>query len=162
MTEPASRPRSTRRLASVRHTRPFLFRYTALWVLLSLALIVFAGVTSYLLFAGNWDSLIAANPSLADDYAAMRSRFLLGLGVETALLIGAVVALAVMTTHRIAGPLVGLEKTCEDVAAGDLSKRFSFRRQNDELDDLADAFNDMLDSLEERVNAAEKGTSPRA
>jgi|CXWL01.1.fsa_nt_gi methyl-accepting chemotaxis protein len=154
MSEPQSR-RSTRRLSSVRYTRPFLFRYAGLWVLLSVCLIGFAGVTSYLLFTADWEALVARSPELAAQFAVSRTRFLTILGVETLLLLGAVVALAVSTTHRIAGPLVGLQIACRDVANGQLDRRIAFRQHNDELDELADTFNEMMTKVEARVHATE-------
>jgi HAMP domain-containing protein len=149
------RSRNTRRLSSVRFTRPFLWKYTGMWILLSVALIAFGAVTSYLLQRYQWDLVAAANPALRPELAAAQSRFLLGLVVQSALLLAAVGALAVMTTHRLAGPIIGIRLACEDVAKGRLDRRVAFRSHNQELDDLADAFNGMMEAVEKRVRAAE-------
>lgn len=155
-----ARDENTRRFSSVRHTQPFLLKYTGTWVLLCVCLVAFGAVTSYLLHVAQWDAMIGANPQLAGDVAAARSRFLIGLVVQSGLLLAAVGALALMTTHRLAGPIIGLRIACQDVAKGKLDRRVGFRRHNDELDELADSFNAMMDTIEARVRTAEKAAPP--
>lgn len=147
---------SSRKLTNVRFTRPFRARYAGVWLAVSLLFLVASAVFSYLLFVSNWDGLVAADPHLAAARAASEHRFVTLLAVETALLAGGLVALAVFTTHRIAGPLVGLRNTCEAIRGGDFSRRIQFRRRNPELDALADSFNGMMDVVEERVRGGER------
>lgn len=149
----ASTP-STRRFASVRLTRPFIFRYSGLWVMLSVLMILVVAVTSYLLHVKHWDSLVSLAPELAAHRPDAHARFLLILLVQSGLLLGAVLLLAMMTTHRLAGPIVGLRLACEDVAKGQLGRRVGFRSANDELDELASAFNRMMDTIEARLGPA--------
>lgn len=130
-----------RKLSSVRHTRPFLLRYSALWFLIGGLAVLVAATSSYLLLLER------------DPHAARSAVF--ALVSEAVVSLVALGVLAVFTTHRVASPLVGLRLTCDAVRNGDLSRRFRLRRHNTELDDLEEAFNAMLDAVEARVKAAE-------
>jgi methyl-accepting chemotaxis protein len=64
-------------------------------------------------------------------------------------------ALAFVTiwlSHRVAGPLVNLEKSLSRLAEGDLTTRIQLRPK-DKLKDIRDAFNCMVESLQKRVVA---------
>jgi methyl-accepting chemotaxis protein len=52
-------------------------------------------------------------------------------------------------THRVAGPLVRFQNTLRRMSEGEEIKQIQLR-DGDLLDDLRDAFNDYLDSLQER------------
>lgn len=52
-------------------------------------------------------------------------------------------------THRVAGPLVRFQNTLRRMSEGEEVKEVKLR-EGDMLDDLRDAFNDFLDSLQER------------
>lgn len=58
----------------------------------------------------------------------------------------AAVWVTVFTSHRIAGPLYRIEKDTEEVAGGNLNKKFDLRN-TDELKLLAQSFNKMTDNL---------------
>ena len=67
---------------------------------------------------------------------------------ETALLSGALLlplifAVALLTTHRVAGPLYGMERFLREVAAGGPIRVFKTRK-GDQVDSLRDALNDAL------------------
>lgn len=52
----------------------------------------------------------------------------------------------ILFSHRIAGPLYKLKKTCKIIEDGDLEER-AFFRTGDEFQDVAQSFNRMLDSV---------------
>lgn len=54
--------------------------------------------------------------------------------------------LIIFISHRTAGPLHSLKKAMQRVGQGDLSVRIAFRK-NDEMHDVADAFNKMVEAL---------------
>lgn len=58
--------------------------------------------------------------------------------------------LFVLFSHRIAGPILRIERTFEDALQGDLTQRIRLR-QGDELKDTADQLNTMLDGLQARI-----------
>jgi methyl-accepting chemotaxis protein len=72
------------------------------------------------------------------------------LAVETSLFALAVVIVSsVFLSHHIAGPGYRLRRAAEQIIAGDLRFRIRLRR-HDHLKPTADAFNRLLDTLEER------------
>jgi methyl-accepting chemotaxis protein len=58
-----------------------------------------------------------------------------------------VAILAVLLSHRIAGPLYRIKKTLEEVAAGNYGLRIRLRR-TDELQDVAESMNKVIEKLE--------------
>ncbi|MGA2775900.1 MAG: methyl-accepting chemotaxis protein [Candidatus Omnitrophota bacterium] len=62
----------------------------------------------------------------------------------------ATVWVTIFTSHRIAGPLYRMTKDIEEVAGGNLKKRFSLRN-HDELKRLAASFDKMTESLRESI-----------
>jgi nitrogen fixation/metabolism regulation signal transduction histidine kinase len=123
----------------VRWTLRYVPRFAGVWLVVCvLTLLVFAA-TSYL---GLFNSLGAVG----------RSRLLLVLILQTLSVILGMVALAIFTTHRLAGPLIGLLRAFEDVKAGDLNRQLRFRQSDRHLADLETAFNDMVASLRQRVD----------
>lgn len=50
-------------------------------------------------------------------------------------------------THRLAGPLYGLEQTAKELVGGNLSLRIRLRK-GDQLQELAEVANEALENLE--------------
>lgn len=73
------------------------------------------------------------------------------LGILMVLLMNVVLifAGAVLMTHKIAGPIFNLLRQIEKFGDGDLSVRAKFR-SNDELQNVANAFNKMADNVQDR------------
>ena len=63
----------------------------------------------------------------------------------------------VLAAHRISGVHIKLANVLNQVREGDLSTRVYFRN-TDKLEDVQDAFNNMMETLEKRIEKAE-GTS---
>ena len=62
-----------------------------------------------------------------------------------------VALISIFLSHRVAGPIYRMEKFLKGVAKGDLSTKLHLRK-GDELQDLADAINEMTDDLKNRVH----------
>jgi methyl-accepting chemotaxis protein len=62
-----------------------------------------------------------------------------------------VLAVSVLLSHRIAGPLYRFEKSTEEVARGNLSVRIALR-QGDEFQDFQEKFNAMTESLRDKAS----------
>lgn len=58
--------------------------------------------------------------------------------------------LSIFVSHKIAGPVYRLEESAKIISSGDFSRRIKLR-SGDELQELADAFNTMTDSLDKIV-----------
>ena len=117
--------------SGVRHTFPMVGRFAGLWLIVTLAAVGVAAASTYLLGqrAGGDGS-----PALA-------------LVLETALIFGAVAALAVFTTHRLAGPWIAVRRALDRVRDGDLDTPLRIRSVDPYLRDVERSFNEMRESL---------------
>jgi nitrogen fixation/metabolism regulation signal transduction histidine kinase len=123
--------------SGVRFTLPYFLRFSGMWVLVTSLVAVVFGVTSYL----------AMFDQLSEEAG---HRLIVVLSIQTALVIVAVILLAVFSTHRLAGPLIGLQRAMEDVKAGNLDRQLRFRSTDPHLDEIAATFNEMVAALRER------------
>jgi methyl-accepting chemotaxis protein len=62
------------------------------------------------------------------------------------------IAIFALACHRIAGTYIALKRTFGQIKEGDHSVRLKFR-EYDRLEDVADAFNEMMDSILKRPSA---------
>ena len=121
-----------------RHTLPAVFRFSALWVALVVLMapvltvgMMMSGIVPPALHGEVWFFLLTRMPIIA----------LVAIG------------LAIFTTTRVAGPMVNLKRVCEDVKAGDMDRRLSFRKSDEHLRGLETAFNEMMVALSERADS---------
>lgn len=80
--------------------------------------------------------------------------FILPLAVQTIIIVTvfsalAVLALTVLMSHRIAGPLYRMRKEIDGLKGGDLCRNFTIRTK-DQLQELARSLNDMGAALKQR------------
>lgn len=134
--------------SGVRLTLRYVPRFTGLWLIVCVLTLVVFAITSY------WGLV----NSLGDEG---RNRLLLVLTLQTVCVILGMVALAIFTTHRLAGPLVALLRAFADVKAGDLDRQLRFRRSDSHMADLEKGFNEMMDSVRRRVDG-ERASAPIA
>lgn len=71
--------------------------------------------------------------------------------IQLLVFIFVLVFVTIYLSHRVAGPLINLEKSLARVAEGDLTTRLQLRPK-DELKDIRDAFNQMMNALHSRVS----------
>ncbi len=122
-------------------------RYLGVILLAMFAVMMVVGWTVY---STIWKQ-ITIDPNLTMDKLIVIFRegnqILLQKLVFLAILVG---ILSIFISHKIAGPVYRFEKSAEIISKGDLSLRIKLRK-GDELQDLADAFNKMTESLENLV-----------
>ena len=135
--------------SGVRLTLPFVFRFLGLWMAVTVLIVLVFGVSSYLL--------------LLDRFSAQgREGIALGILIaQTVITIVAVTALGVFTTHRLAGPIIALQRTFDAVRQGDLDRQLRFRQSDDHLRGVETSFNEMMVVLKERVEG-ERAPAARA
>jgi len=121
--------------AAVKLTYPYVLRYMGLWLVVTTLVVLVFTVTSYFLLA---DRLAGAE----------LRRFAIILFAQMVCVMLALVALALFTTHRLAGPFIALKRAFDDVKAGDLTRRLRIRRADGHLLAVETAFNEMMESLE--------------
>ena len=63
------------------------------------------------------------------------------------------IVLAILTTTRVAGPMVLLKRVFEDVKGGDMDRRLSFRKSDEHLREVERAFDGMMVALSERADS---------
>jgi nitrogen fixation/metabolism regulation signal transduction histidine kinase len=110
-----------------------------LWLVVCILTLVVFALTSYL---GLVNSLGEVG----------RSRLLLVLTLQTLCVILGMVALAIFTTHRLAGPLIALLRAFEEVKGGNLDRPLRFRHTDSHMAHLETAFNEMLAALRQRID----------
>ena len=97
--------------------------------------------------------LMLLDPRVDETLAGMMAREdrerMLWLGIALVAVILCLLVVALVVTHRVAGPTVAIAQTCRRVASGDLSHPRPLRRR-DLLVDLADEVALMIDGLRDR------------
>ena len=122
-------------------------RYMMLVLLAMLAVLVVVGWTVYFTI---WKE-ITADPNLTmDKLVVIFEKGNTELLKKLVIIVIFVAILSIFVSHRIAGPVYRFEKSAKIIAEGDLSLRIRLRK-GDELQELADAFNQMTESLESIV-----------
>ena len=128
----------------VRFTLRYVPRFAGLWLFVCVVTLVVFALTAYL----------GLSSSLGE---AGRSRLLIVLSIQTLCVILGMVALAIFTTHRLAGPLVGMLRAFEGVKAGNLEQPLRFRQNDRHLADLEMSFNEMLAVIRQRLDEERAG-----
>jgi len=121
-----------------KHTLPAVWSITAAWVVL--VVLAAPALTIAMVFGE-----VVPESSYADMWFFLLTRM--------PVIVLAALGLAILTTARVAGPLVQLRRTIEDVTQGDMGRRLRFRRSDKHLRELETAFNEMMESLEGRADA---------
>ena len=147
-----------RSLKHIRETIHLHWHYMGLGFLLSLCFVVGVSVTLAVIFQLQSDLIWTLEEDIAEEMIRNQT-FLLRLYIaQVVLFLIALAALMVLTSHRIAGPYLALKRTFLAIRNGRKETRLKFRAY-DRLDDVADAFNEMMDTLEA---ASDPGTNPGA
>ncbi|HEV8241524.1 MAG TPA: hypothetical protein VGS57_19335 [Thermoanaerobaculia bacterium] len=123
--------------SGLRHTLPYVVRFAGLWLIVTIAAIVVASLSSYWLFAER-----------AGDAGAAQLRTV--IIIQAALSVLAVIALAVFTTHRLAGPWIAVRRALDRVRDGDLDSGLRLRATDPRIKEVELAFAQMLDGLRQR------------
>lgn len=71
------------------------------------------------------------------------------------ILIPLVAAAAIFLSHKIAGPAYRIRKTIDQITKGDLDRPITLRK-NDEFKEVAEALNEMMSNLKERLGKDRK------
>lgn len=118
------------------------FKYIS--IIFASALLAFVIAVHEVVFTMN--KAAEANPAVQaviQDVYAMTPVFLF----KSALFLGIVLIIAIIISHRLAGPLYKFEKSCAIVGDGDLTYRV-YLRKGDQLTDMQREFNNMVYALQ--------------
>ncbi len=152
---PNSRPSILRRKYLIK--RGLQFRYIGLvFILILLA----SAVTGYTVFATGWSLL---GEKLANVYPQGRLIYVFNTAnatlVRNLLLVSPFIfIMALLFSHKIAGPVYRIEKSLFDIAKGNLSLKIKLRK-GDELKDMAEIINMMTEQLSGSIGENKKKIS---
>lgn len=76
--------------------------------------------------------------------------------IVLALTAGAGIAVLLLVSHKLAGPLYRFEKSLDEICKGDLTHRFTLR-QNDQIKEMGQKLNDFASRMEANVEAVQDG-----
>jgi hypothetical protein len=141
-----------RKMSNMRLTRKFHFPHMGLWIAACSALVVVLNFLLYIVILQQWRFSVGASSTVTAVFAKKLGIF---MSIEAIALCCGIVFMAKATSHRIAGPYVGLQRTCERIRNGERDLRQKFRGY-DYLTELEVAFNTMLDELVERRDQPEQ------
>ncbi len=71
----------------------------------------------------------------------------------TALIIAGIIFITVLYSHRVVGPLVGLKRTVQEIADGNLTQPARLRRK-DAIKPMAEALNAMTETYKQKIELA--------
>lgn len=128
--------------------KKFQLKFAGLIMLFMFAVAFFSALTIY------YYTWIALGEKLANVYPQGRlvgilrhANFILFLRI---LIVSPLVfALAILLSHRIAGPIYRIKNTIDEVIKGDYTKRL-YLRKTDTLKDVADSINSIIEMLEKK------------
>src|SRR5581483_10928728 len=94
----------------VQHTIGFVGRFSGLWMIVTIAAVLVAAGSTYMVFAERFEG-------------ATQARFVRALALQTGITVIAVIALAIFTTHRLAGPWIAVRRALEACATASSTRR---------------------------------------
>ena len=142
--------RRNRKLSNVSMTHRHHFSYMGLWIVLAVVQAVTVCGLLILLMEEHWAGPAAQSRLYHEAYLANRTELIAGTCIGMAVFILAVVALAMFTAHRAAGPFIRLQHVFRALQDGDLEQKLKFR-EYDHLEELEDGFDEMMESLKGRM-----------
>ena len=146
--------RHQRKLSNVKLTEKYRFKYLGHWVLISFLFLTLLDIAVYLLYQQMWQGFTTPGADMALERAFRHSQVMTTIVGTSGLFAAAILLLAVFTAHRIGGPYLAIKRVMANVRDGDVSSRLRFR-EYDRLDDVENAFNEMLDALQTRIERLE-------
>ncbi len=130
--------------------KKFQLRFAGMILLFMFAVALFCSLTIY------YNTWMVLGEKLANVYPQGRLVGILKqanfvLFMRLLLITPLVGILAIVLSHRIAGPIFRIKKTLDEIIKGDYSKRLHLRN-TDELQDVAESINNLMELLEKKKN----------
>jgi len=106
-------------------------------------------VTGYYFFNKHYPEKIDEYFKVFKTYAL--NKFKLNLFILIIINILVILGLSLLISHQIAGPVYRIKKELKEIGEGDLTKKLKLRK-NDDLQDLVEVINDMVRTLQKRLD----------
>ena len=149
---PDAKPQYQRKIKNVLVLPSFQLRYI-FWLSASgLCLVAMNALVIYYYFRENYLSLIELSPMTEEAKTQLMGELHHFIGVLIScsfLFIFLVMILGIIFSHRTAGPLFHFKRVFEEIKSGNSKARIRLRPK-DEFHEIADAFNQMMDSQNKR------------
>ena len=133
----------------------FIYRFILLLLLESLLIAgLFMYISSDTLTTGYFNYILKIERT--SDFFFISFLLITSIVVIGMAMIG--MAVFILLSHRIAGPLYRFEKDLAEMAQGDLTKRIALRK-TDQLTELKEALNILIDSFDQRIGRMKHSVS---
>lgn len=131
----------------------YQFRYIFWLTSSGLALVAVNSIIAFSYIKENYVTLVELGP-MTDEaksqmYLELR-HLMIALGITSLAFIGVVGALGIFLSHRTAGPLYHFKRVFDEIQRGRTQQRVRLR-PGDEFHEVAESFNQMMDSLKPRA-----------
>ncbi|MDR0291921.1 MAG: hypothetical protein LBI01_04030 [Elusimicrobium sp.] len=112
-------------------------------VLLGIAITVFEVLSTF-------QSVYKDYPAILQPLYGRLTSIFLTFGLKIAVYLALVILFSAILSNKLAGPIFRFEKTCDEIAEGDVTKRVRLRK-GDQFITLQNKFNNMMDVLDKRI-----------
>ncbi len=130
------------------------FRFLGSVIILTIFIMLLSAVITYYILYAQMQKFLTTIP--VDVLYSVASVICLTSLSVLLILLPLVILLGIFMSHKIAGPIMRMEKLLEDVGDGNLNIHIKLRK-GDELISLANAINRMVDKLKSRQIKYDKG-----
>ncbi len=134
--------------------KKFQFRFLGSVIILTIFIMLLSAVITYYILYEQMQKFLTTIP--VDVLYSVASVICLTSLSVLLILLPLVILLGIFMSHKIAGPIMRMEKLLEDVGDGNLNIHIKLRK-GDELISLANAINRMVDKLKSRQIKYDKG-----
>lgn len=128
--------------------REMQLKYAAL---ILIHLVIFFVITALVIYFSGWREIIEKLSNVYPQVmlVGILNKIYMRLCIGFLLLLPVAVISAILASHKIAGPLVRIKRSIDQLAAGDYNL-FVKLRKGDYLQDVADLLNKLVESLKKR------------
>lgn len=150
--EPTKTGAHQRSIKNILINPKYQFKYTFWLTASGLLLVLLNALMFYFKIKENYDILVELSPMTDDAKAQLYHELrmvILQLSGTSLVFVALTGLFGIVYSHRTAGPLYHFRRVFEQIKAGNLNARVRLR-PNDDFKEVAQAFNDMMDSLNRR------------
>jgi len=139
-----------RRFRNILINPHYQLKYVFWLILFGSAVILAYGIVVFRLVSENYSILVDLSPMNEEAKSLLYSelqKMAIGITIGSLVFVTLVSLLGVVVTHRTAGPLFQFKKVFNDIRSGKRGARVKLR-PGDEFQDVAVAFNEMMDKIQ--------------
>lgn len=145
---------SKRKIKNILINKKFQLKYI-LWLVIPTLIVTFSySYLFYYFISENYQVLVDLNPVMSDEvkgilYQELNQLFYLIFAISI-LFTFFIIVIALVNSNKTAGPLYRLKKEFDKIKKGNFSSKMKLR-PNDDFQDVAQSFNDMIDSIKSEL-----------